>query len=85
MEIVERYLHTVKTFLPASQKSDIVAELDENIRSEIEEREAELGHPLVIFFDDLQWADQASLSLIKTLLTDAQTRSGSGFKILTSS
>jgi len=46
MELVERYLHTVKTFLPASQKSDIVAELDENIRSEIEEREAELGHPL---------------------------------------
>ena len=28
-------------------------------------------HPLVIFLDDLQWADNASLELIKTILTDA--------------
>ena len=27
-------------------------------------------HPLVLFLDDLQWVDHASLSLIKTLLTD---------------
>ena len=28
------------------------------------------AHPLVIFLDDLQWADNASLDLIKTLVTD---------------
>ncbi|OQW93420.1 MAG: hypothetical protein BWK79_11235, partial [Beggiatoa sp. IS2] len=32
-------------------------------------------HPLVIFFDDLQWADSASLKLIKLMLTDEQTHS----------
>jgi predicted ATPase/serine phosphatase RsbU (regulator of sigma subunit)/tRNA A-37 threonylcarbamoyl transferase component Bud32 len=28
------------------------------------------GHPLVIFLDDLQWADSASLNLIEVLITD---------------
>lgn len=27
-------------------------------------------HPLVVFLDDLQWADSASLSLVRTLMTD---------------
>ena len=31
-------------------------------------------HPLVIFLDDLQWADPSSLSLIKTLYTDLDAR-----------
>ncbi|MEM7714392.1 MAG: ATP-binding sensor histidine kinase [Cyanobacteria bacterium P01_A01_bin.68] len=31
------------------------------------------SHPLVIFLDDLQWADSASLKLIKLLLSDSQT------------
>ncbi|MGL5193632.1 MAG: trifunctional serine/threonine-protein kinase/ATP-binding protein/sensor histidine kinase, partial [Chroococcales cyanobacterium] len=31
-----------------------------------------LEHPLVIFIDDLQWADSASLSLMQGLLTEAQ-------------
>lgn len=31
-------------------------------------------HPLVIFLDDLQWADSATLKLIKLMLTDEQTR-----------
>jgi len=30
-------------------------------------------HPLVIFLDDLQWADSATLRLIKLMLTDQQT------------
>ena len=30
-------------------------------------------HPLVIFVDDLQWADSASLKLIKLLMNDSQT------------
>ncbi len=31
-------------------------------------------HPLVMFIDDMQWADTASLSLIANLLTDGETR-----------
>jgi predicted ATPase/signal transduction histidine kinase len=31
-------------------------------------------HPLVMFIDDMQWADTASLSLIANLLTDGDTR-----------
>lgn len=31
-------------------------------------------HPLVIFFDDLQWADSASLNLIRLLMTDPESR-----------
>ncbi len=34
---------------------------------------ARKGHPLCIFLDDLQWADAASLALLKTLLTDRDT------------
>ena len=29
-------------------------------------------HPLVIFLDDLQWADSASLKLIEILMTTAE-------------
>ncbi|MDX1961262.1 MAG: AAA family ATPase [Leptospiraceae bacterium] len=32
---------------------------------------ADQKHPLAIFFDDLQWADNASLEIIKNLLTDS--------------
>lgn len=31
-------------------------------------------HPITVFIDDLQWADNASLNLLKTLLTDADCR-----------
>ncbi len=31
-------------------------------------------HPLVVFLDDLQWADSASLNLLKALLTDEESR-----------
>ncbi|MEG4344828.1 ATP-binding sensor histidine kinase [Microcoleus sp. A003_D6] len=31
-------------------------------------------HPLVIFLDDLQWADSATLKLLEVMMTDAQTR-----------
>lgn len=31
-------------------------------------------HPLVLFLDDLQWADSSSLQLIESILTDSQTK-----------
>jgi len=31
-------------------------------------------HPFVIFLDDLQWADLASMTLIKNIMTDPETR-----------
>jgi hypothetical protein len=46
MEILDRYLQAVKFWLPSTQQEDIVTELREDIRSEIEERETELGRPL---------------------------------------
>jgi hypothetical protein len=46
MELVDRYLHAVKFWLPRNQKDDIIAELSEDLRSQIEEKEAELGHQL---------------------------------------
>ncbi len=35
---------------------------------------ANFEHPLAIFLDDLQWADSASLGLIKNLMLDSSTR-----------
>ena len=35
---------------------------------------AERDRPLVLFLDDLQWIDPASLNLIRTLITDPETR-----------
>jgi predicted ATPase len=35
---------------------------------------ARLDHPLVLFLDDLQWADAATLELVQPLLADADTR-----------
>jgi hypothetical protein len=46
MDLVNRYLHAVKFWLPKGQQDDIIAELGEDLRSQIENREAELGHPL---------------------------------------
>jgi len=46
MELVDRYLKTVGSYLPKEQKDDILRELSENIRSEIEDMEAQLGRPL---------------------------------------
>lgn len=34
---------------------------------------ARKAHPLVIFWDDLQWADSASLKLLRTLVTDPES------------
>ena len=46
MDLLERYLQAVKFWLPGKQRHDILAELSEDIRSEIEDKEAALGRPV---------------------------------------
>jgi hypothetical protein len=46
MDLIQRYLHAVKPFLPRAQQDDILAELSEDLRSQIEDRETELGRKL---------------------------------------
>src|SRR5258708_31114430 len=47
IELIERYLQAVRFWLPKTQRQDdLIAELGEDLRSQIEEREAELGHPI---------------------------------------
>jgi hypothetical protein len=46
VEVVDRYLAAVSSWLPAKQRQDVVAELREDVRSEIEERERERGRRL---------------------------------------
>ena len=45
-DLLERYLHAVKFWLPKAQQQDILAELAEDLHSQIEDRETTLGHPL---------------------------------------
>ncbi len=46
MERLDTYLHSVARFLPAADREDIVRELADNLRSQIEDREEQLHHPL---------------------------------------
>lgn len=46
MDMLDRYLQAVRFFLPAQQQDDIVRELSENLISQMEDREEELGRPL---------------------------------------
>jgi len=46
MDVVERYLENVRTYLPGGKEEDLVAELRENVRAQIEDREERLGRPL---------------------------------------
>src|SRR5262245_38225189 len=46
MELLERYLQAVRFLLPRRDQDDIIRELSEDLRSQIEEREQELGRAL---------------------------------------
>ncbi len=46
MELIDRYLKAVKFWLPKAQQDDIITELSEDVRSQIEDEEAELGRKL---------------------------------------
>jgi hypothetical protein len=46
MDLLDRYLQAVKFFLPRAQQDDIGRELSDNLLSQMEDREEELGRPL---------------------------------------
>jgi hypothetical protein len=46
MEMLDRYLESVRSCLPEAQRDDIINELEENLRSQIEDKEGALGRPL---------------------------------------
>jgi hypothetical protein len=46
MELLYRYLEAIEFWLPKRQRQDIIAELSEDLRSQIEEKETELGRKL---------------------------------------
>ena len=46
MDLLHSYLKALRRYLPRAQRDDIVAELSEDLRSQIEERETELGRSL---------------------------------------
>jgi hypothetical protein len=46
MNVIDRYLQTVKRHLPRARQDDIVHELSANILAQVEDKEAELGRPL---------------------------------------
>lgn len=54
MELIDRYLQAVRFWLPKTQQEDLLAELSEDLHSQVEEQETELGRPL----------DEAELSAI---------------------
>lgn len=44
--LIDRYLRAVKEQLPRAQQDDVIAELEENLRAQIEDEEATRGRPL---------------------------------------
>ena len=46
MQLLDRYLNAVRFWLPAAQQDDIVAELGDDLRAEITDRESDLGRAL---------------------------------------
>jgi len=46
MDLIDRYLDTVRLFLPRDQRADITAELRDVLLTHREDKEAELGRPL---------------------------------------
>ncbi len=46
MELLDRYLQAVEFWLPKRQRQDIISELSEDLRSQIEDKESELGRKL---------------------------------------
>ena len=45
MELIERYLQAVRFWMPKAQQ-DLVAELADDLRSQVDDKEEEVGRPL---------------------------------------
>jgi hypothetical protein len=45
-DLIDRYMHAVKFLLPKKQQADIVAEIGEDLQSQVDERVAAHGHAL---------------------------------------
>lgn len=45
-DLLDRYLYAVRRYLPAYHQDDLVAELSANLRSQMDDKQAELGRPL---------------------------------------
>jgi hypothetical protein len=46
MNLIESYIRSVRLFLPSEQRDDITRELGEDLHSQVEEKQAELGRKL---------------------------------------
>jgi len=46
MELIDRYLQSVKMALPKAERNDVIRELTDEVLSQVEEKEAALGRPL---------------------------------------
>lgn len=46
MQMIDSYLGAVKRYLPRAQSKDIIKELSDDLRSQLDEKQAELGRPL---------------------------------------
>lgn len=46
MDLFDDYFRTLRIFLPKDQRDDIIRELSEEIRSQVADKEADLGRPL---------------------------------------
>jgi hypothetical protein len=46
MDLIENYIRSVSLFLPKEQRDDIARELREDLRSQVDDRQAELGRSL---------------------------------------
>jgi hypothetical protein len=46
MEILDSYLRAVKRYLPRAQSNDIIKELSEDLRAQLDEKQAATGRPL---------------------------------------
>ena len=46
MDLLARYLQAVRFFLPRGSQDDIVRELEEELRAQMEDRESQLGRTL---------------------------------------
>jgi hypothetical protein len=77
MDTLESYLRAVKRCLPRAQSDDIIKELSDDLRSQLDEKQSLLGRPLsddevMEFFkhhgDPMTWCDVIGRTITACLL-----------------